>query len=98
MAENYNWPDHWPDPDQSLKEGVQRHEDRLVEAERAHASAHRVHTRGIGRVRNWLLGVVTVAVVVGVMVTVYVLVSGTATEEPPFLQCETPDNCPAPLE
>ncbi len=98
MTENYNWPDHWPDADRRLEEGAQRHEDRLAEAERAHANAHRVQTHGIGRVRNWLLGVFTVAVVVGVIVTAYVLISGTATEEPPFLQCETPDNCPAPLE
>lgn len=98
MAENYNWPDHWPDADRRLKEGAQRHEDRLGEAERAQVHAHLVHTRGIGRVRSLVLAVFTVAVIVGVMVTVYVLVSGTATEEPPFLQCETPENCPAPLE
>ena len=84
--------------EEGLEESVQRYEARLVEAERAQANAHRVQTPGIGRVRNWLLAVFTVAVVVGVMVTVYILVSGTATEEPPFLQCETPDNCPAPLE
>lgn len=98
MAENYNWPDHWPDADRRLKEGAQGHEDRLAEAERAQVHAHRVHARGIGRARNWLLAVFTVAVVVGVMVAVYILASGSATEEPPFLQCETPDNCPAPLE
>ena len=84
--------------EEGLEESVQRYEARLVEAERAQANAHRVQTPGIGRVRNWLLAVFTVAVVVGVMVMVYILVSGTATEEPPFLQCETPDNCPAPLE
>ncbi len=84
--------------EEGLEESVQRYEARLVEAERAQANAHRVQTPGIGRVRNWLLAVFTVAVVVGVMVAAYVLVSGTATEEPPFLQCETPDNCPAPLE
>ena len=84
--------------EEGLEESVQRYEARLTEAERAAAHAHRVHTRGIGRVRNWLLAVVTIAVVVGVMVTVYILASGTATEEPPFLQCETPENCPAPTE
>ena len=84
--------------EEGLEESVQRYEARLVEAERAQANAHRLHTRGIGRVRSLVLAVFTVAVVIGVMVTVYVLVSGTATEEPPFLQCETPENCPAPLE
>ena len=84
--------------EEGLEESVQRYEARLVEAERAQANAHRVQTPGIGRVRNWLLAVFTVAVVVGVIVMVYILVSGTATEEPPFLRCETPDNCPAPIE
>ncbi|MYB50183.1 MAG: hypothetical protein F4X72_13115 [Dehalococcoidia bacterium] len=94
MKENPDW-----EADQRrLEEGVQRCEARLAEAERAQVNAHRVHTRGIGRARSWLLAVFTVAVVVGVMVAVYVLVSGTATEEPPFLQCETPEDCPAPLE
>ena len=81
-----------------LEEGAQRYETRLVDAERAAAHAHRVHTSGIGRVRSVVLALFTVAVVIGVIVTVYVLASGTATEEPPFLQCETPENCPAPTE
>ena len=93
MKESFDWDAH-----RGLEESAQRYEARLAEAERAQANAHRVHTRGFGRVRNWLLGVFTVAVVVAVIVTVYILVSGTATEEPPFLRCETPDNCPAPLE
>ena len=81
-----------------LEEGAQRYETRLADAERAAAHAHRVHTRGIGRVRSWLLAVFTFAVVVSVMVAVYILASGASTEEPPFLQCETPENCPAPTE
>ena len=94
MKENPDW-----EADQRrLEEGVQRYEARLAEAERAQVNAHRIQTLGIGRVRNWLLAVFTIAVVVGVIVAVYVLVSGTATEEPPFLQCETPENCPTPLE
>ena len=84
--------------EEGLEESVQRYEARLVEAERAQVNAHRVHTRGIGRVRSLVLAVFTVAVVVGVMVAVYILASGSATEEPPFLQCETPDNCPSPIE
>lgn len=96
MAENYEWRD--VDADRRLEDAAQRYETRLAEAERAQVNAHRVHAAGIGRVRNWLLAVFTVAVVIGVMVTAYMLVSGTATEEPPFLQCETPDNCPAPTE
>ncbi|MDE2716355.1 MAG: hypothetical protein OXI33_04975 [Chloroflexota bacterium] len=84
--------------EEGLEESVQRYEARLVEAERAGVNAHRVQTRGIGKVRNWLLAVFTVAVVVGVMVAAYILASGSATEEPPFLQCETQENCPTPLE
>ncbi|MYD50675.1 MAG: hypothetical protein F4W93_04225 [Dehalococcoidia bacterium] len=94
MKENPDW-----EADQRrLEEGVQRYEARLAEAERAGVNAHGVHARGIGRVRSLVLAVFTAAVVVGVIVAVYVLVSGTATEEPPFLQCETPEDCPAPLE
>ena len=95
MAENYEWRD--ADADRRLEEAAQRYEDRLAEAERAEANAHSVRTRGIGRVRNLALAVFTVAVVVGVMVAVYVLVSGTATEEPPFLRCEPTDECPTPM-
>ena len=97
MAENYENYDR-PDFDRRLEEGAQKYETRLAEAERATAHAHRVHTRSIGRVRSWLLAVVTFAVVVGVIVTAYILASGASTEEPPFLQCETPENCPAPTE
>ena len=94
MKENPDW-----EADQRrLEEGAQRYEARLAEAERTAAHAHRVHAGGIGKVRNWLLAVFTVAVVVGVMIAVYVLASGASTEEPPFLQCETPENCPAPME
>ena len=88
----------WNDPQLQLEEGVQRYESRLGEAERAQLNAHRVHAGGIGRARSWLLAVLTVAVVIGVIVAVYMLVSGFSTEEPPFLQCETPDNCPAPIQ
>ena len=98
MAENYEWRDAQRWLEEGLEEGAQRYEDRLREAERVQLNAHRVHTSGIGRVRNWLLAVFTVAVVVGVIVAAYVLASGTSTEEPPFLQCETPDNCPAPIQ
>lgn len=98
MVENYDWRHAQPRLDEGLEEGVQRYETRLAEAERAQVHAHRVHTGGIGRVRNWLLAVFTVGLVIGVIVTAYMLASGTSTEEPPFLQCETPDNCPAPLE
>ena len=87
----------WQDDQLRLEEGVQRYENRLVESELAQANAHHVHVGGIGRLRSWLLAVVTVAVVIGVIVTVYMLASGTANEEPPFLQCETPDNCPTPI-
>ena len=96
MAESYEWRDS--DADRRFEEAAQRYEGRLAEAERAQANAHRIQTRGIGRVRNWLLAVFTGAVVVGVMVAVYILASGASTEEPPFLQCETPDSCPAPIE
>ena len=94
MAENYDW----HDAERRLEEGAQRYENRLSDAERAQVNAHRVHAGGIGRVRNWLLAVFTVAVVIGVIVAAYMLASGFSTEEPPFLQCETPDNCPAPIE
>ena len=85
------------DAQQRLEEGAQRYEARLAEAERAQVNAHRVHAGGIGKVRNWLLAVFTVGLVIGVMVTAYVLVSGTATEEPPFLRCEPTDECPTPM-
>ena len=94
MVEKYDW----PDAQQRLEEGAQRYENRLAESELAQVNAHRVHAGGIGRVRNWLLAVFTVAVVIGVIVAAYMLVSGFSTAEPPFLQCETPDNCPAPIE
>ncbi len=96
MQEN---PD-WQDDQLRLEEGVQRYEYRLGKAERAHAHAHRVHTGGIGRIRNWLLAVFTSVVVIGVIVTVYILASGTSTEDPPFLRCEPTDECPTqvPIE
>ena len=94
MKENPDW-----EVDQRrLEEGVQRYEARLGEAERAQLNAHRVQMGGLGRVRSLVLAVVTVAVVIGVIVAVYMLASGASTEEPPFLQCETPENCPAPTE
>ena len=94
MMENYDA----PDAQRRLEEGAQRYDARLAESERALANAHRVQAGGIGRVRRLALAVFAFAVVLGVIVTVYILASGASTEEPPFLQCETPENCPAPTE
>ena len=94
MEENYDA----PDAQRLLEEGAQRYDARLAESERALANAHRIQTRGIGRARSLVLAVFTFAVVIGVMVAVYILASGVPTEEPLFLQCQTPENCPAPKE